>query len=293
MTEALTRTVSGLANQHLFFDVDLVVYCEGGADLLLSDALRDGSEETADAAFWRTIFESIRPGLRVHVKSVGSKSIAREIATLVSDTSVPTVLVCTDADFDDIGPTLQPLSRQVRTWGYSWETDLAHIDILKCVFFRIRPSTQRSRAAFQALDQWYVDFTSKCSEYVLADAQRIKGGSSGVFDRDNPIRCIGGSIGSVPILDDTHLLDRAQAPLADGHAEIVIDPKEVKTPRNCYGKMLLRSCYHALTHFMQRVRRGRLDYDTFVDLAIGCLGQTMAANDERVAYYDSALTVGT
>lgn len=92
MPETLLRTDSGLANQHLFFGVDIVVYTEGGSEWSsLEEALRDGSDETADAAFWRTIFAVLRPGLSVHVKSVGSRTVAREIARRVDEAGVQSV----------------------------------------------------------------------------------------------------------------------------------------------------------------------------------------------------------
>ena len=289
MSSSLVRSAYGLANQHLFYGVDLVVYCEGGkGHPSLDAAITGGSEETPDAAFWRTVFKAVHPDLRVYIKSVGSKQTALAIANKAAGGTVRTVAVCTDTDFDNVPPKIKCLSNQVRTRGYSWESDLANIDVLRCVFFSVRSPSRKSESACAELEDWHSSFVTCCAPYVLEDVRRIKSGRDGVFDRSNPVRNINNNIKSKPDLNINYLNRRVDDPIADTK-ELQEITEEISIEQCCYGKMIVKACYHAFLHFSKKVRKGRLDFDDFIDLAIRCFEEILLQRGEVYKYYRSAL----
>lgn len=77
---AFTRTISGLNNQHIFFNVDIIVYVEGGVSYSLSQ-IEQGffNEESVDSLFWNQIFTNFSTH-KVKFKPIGSKSAILKIA---------------------------------------------------------------------------------------------------------------------------------------------------------------------------------------------------------------------
>jgi len=44
-----------------------------------------------------------------------------------------------------------------------------------------------------------------------------------------------------------------------------------------------------MAHFIQRVRRGKIDFDTFVDLAVSCLQERLQDEPVMLSYYRDVL----
>lgn len=121
------RTNFGLSNQHLFFDVDVVVYCEGGET--------EEEEATFDELFWKRVFEG--NGKRVTCRSSGNKTMLMELAHAVSVEDVENVVVAMDRDYDHIFGRVIEHPRVIYTYGYSWESDvISHLAFVStCAMF--------------------------------------------------------------------------------------------------------------------------------------------------------------
>ena len=117
------RTEAGLSNEAMFFDVDYVVYVEGGEG--------DKDFQTPpDEIFWNSIFASFRDTLKIKVKGQGGKSNLLDIAKKVSEAAVKNCIVCIDADYDrQIGRSIAH-NNVLYTYGYSWENDVVCKDAI-------------------------------------------------------------------------------------------------------------------------------------------------------------------
>lgn len=286
-TDSLTRTPSGLANQHLLFNVDVVAYCEGGqshADAVT--AAFCGSDQTHDAAFWRTVLASINPERTFHVKSIGSRSTVEDLALLVAQNSMSTVLVCSDSDFDCLLERPRPQPPIFSTWGYSWENDVSDKRVVLCVFRRVRGDSAAAKTALAELADWYDAFFANCEAYTASDAQQVFCGLEGVYDRQTPLRSVGPSLKNQPSLDQDFLNARIVPVLP-----VALPPlPAILSCQHSFGKFLLRSVYHAIVHFSGKVRKLTLDFDAFVEIVMSCFSDLIRSDPDRRAYYENELT---
>jgi len=108
-----TRTDAGISSEHLFYDVDWIVYCEG----------KNNSDEVSslDEAFWTKTFSSF--GLNCKCKSMGSKPDLLQVAQRVVEGSAQNTIVALDRDYDHLTGKKIHHPRVFYTWGYSWESD--------------------------------------------------------------------------------------------------------------------------------------------------------------------------
>lgn len=287
MEDALTRSPSGLANQHLFFDVEFVVYCEGGVDQgnAIAAALA-GSDQTHDASFWRALIATLRPHSAFHVKSVGSRKIVEELALVRARQNIDSIVVCIDSDFDGLNALQRPMPPLMRTWGYSWENDIADKRVALCVFRRVRGDSVAARAAADELAEWHDAFFADCERFTLEDAKHVICGRPGVYDRDTPLRSVGPSLRNCPRLDEAYLEARIDPTVAQEAPEI----PDLVGGQHCFGKFLLKTLYHAISHFAARVRKLTLDFDSFVEVAISCFAEMLLADATRREHYEGELS---
>jgi len=131
----MKRTASGLNNQHLFHDVDLVVFLEGGPKSFSKVEVFEGNfhSETEDVLFWKNIFNLFKSGVKIKFKSIGSKTTIKEIAVDIVAGKLNTVMVAMDNEFDEILERRMEHSHVFYTHGYSWENDCWNDVVIKAV----------------------------------------------------------------------------------------------------------------------------------------------------------------
>ena len=119
------RTKAGLENQHLFYNVDLVVYLEGGSTSFTKTEVYAGefNDKTKDIIFWRNMFNKFKSDKKVKFKSVGSKDVIIEIADDIVKDNLSHVFVAMDNEFDEILNQRIEHPNVYYTHGYSWEND--------------------------------------------------------------------------------------------------------------------------------------------------------------------------
>lgn len=292
MTEFIQRSDGGLANQHLFYGVDVIVYTEGGSPHgSLAKAISDGCDETHDSAFWAAIFRTLRPNLTSHVKSVGSKDVAKQIAARVHEAKIPNVAICVDRDFDEPWSPVTGEPPECRSWAYSWEGDISRTDLMEATFFRLRPPSVRAHQIFDDYLRWHAQFIESLRNSVCRDKERVLAGSAGVFERENPRRCLAVRGNVAPAINEELLRQRAEGPLGNGQPVIPIEENEICPHRNCFGKVLMIANYHALIFFAQKLKKGRIDFDTFLNIAISAIGDVCVPGTELFDYYNAQITI--
>jgi len=113
-----TRTSSGIANQHIFNQANIVVYVEGEGTISPAGAI--------DIALWREFFSFYFPTLNFHFKSLGGKPHALAMADKIMASSIPNSLVAMDRDYDELFGAMIKDDRVFYTYGYGSENDLFH-----------------------------------------------------------------------------------------------------------------------------------------------------------------------
>lgn len=192
------RSNEGLANEHLFYDVEFVVYCEGVA-------ARDGVA-TLDEAYWHRIFSL--HGRRVKCKSRGSKRELLDLADIVLSNQIDNLILAMDRDYDD--PYLRRIEhpRILYTYGYSWESD-----VVSKFDFAVAVSIFASAANLTAMENEYRDFTLRQSiafrraafldvKYFFHECK--------LFDRKKPMSIIVSNRGKEPKLNRKKLVSTAR-----------------------------------------------------------------------------------
>jgi hypothetical protein len=286
MSKALVRTASGLSNQHILLGVDFVVYVEGGGEFGdASAAAATGADDTPDAEFWRTVLGITSPGSTFHVKSVGCRRVAEEIALAIARSRAQGSFVCTDSDICCLLSDVGPLAPTLRTWGYSWENDVACWEVAERVFTDMLGGSAKAQDALRQFKEWYDHHLDQYIPYIAPDAKQIKIGLPAVFDRDAPVRPFGPTASNCPELDTAHLDARL---IPDKRQDTIeIDEGAISPLRHGFGKTLLKAVFHAFVHFAQMVRRGRVDFDSYVGLCISALRSALPRRVDALTHYSN------
>lgn len=139
---AFTRTVSGLNNQHLFYNVDYIVYVEGGTSYS-KDQIDAGmfDDLSIDTIFWEAILNHYKPA-NYKFKAIGSKTAVTKIAENIINSNITTVIAAMDQEFDMIHNTKLNHTNVLYTCGYSWENDVWNENVVEEVIYRF--SAQRT-----------------------------------------------------------------------------------------------------------------------------------------------------
>jgi hypothetical protein len=244
------RTSQGMNNQHLFHNVDIIVFLEGGPKTFSKEEIEDGQfhEQTVDILFWSNVFKKFKDGTKFKFKSVGSKTALREIARQVADGILTTVFVAMDREFDHLQNCLIQHASIFYTYGYSWENDVWN-DVM--IFEIIREVTA------EEIDQ--VEITTEIERFlreikigVYADAYLFLKNSSFFKRPRGHLGCINCSPMDLPDVRRAELeamlvskgLNRRTI-LAFGRR------KQIEVRQNCYGHLLADYCFQFVMHFLK------------------------------------------
>ena len=250
------RTTQGLGNEHLFYDVDWVVYCEG------VNVEKDSS--TLDELFWTRILAV--HSLRFICKSFGSKSELLPLANEVAADDVNNVLVALDRDYDHLTGTKVEHPRVLYTHGYSWESDVCvDPDVSSTVqLFVNLANTDRVAAEF-------LEFRRKQSNLlrrVFALDFKYFNHERKLFDRGKPSSIISVDSNTGPRVDVGRLLRTARG---------LPRHQAMRLPRDLYMSVC------GMSEFFGKVV-GRLVYRWFV-------WRTTRMSNNRRVYYNAFMAL--
>ena len=274
------RTISGLANLHIFHRVDAVVYCEGGEQLSVAAAIAgSGDHSTLDCAFWKRIASFLGCGRRYHFKSVGSKPTLISIAGDVARNAITTVRICFDRDFDWHCQRQRPDNFVAYTFGYSWENDVTAEPVLETLFFRLLVRDQESEKLFQTLSDELKRFRRDVRPWCETEITLSKKNRSLVFNRDKPLAVIDMSSKTPAFVSE-----RARAALRGcgykRRPRSLTRIPEDEALRHCWGKMVSRFVYHLTIKIVGSVDpQFRLTYEAFMRLLASEVVEKMNTGD--------------
>jgi hypothetical protein len=260
------RSASGLANLHLFFKVDVIVYCEGGSSLSLGDILaKGGNEDTLDVSFWQRVAEFLGAKRRYHFKSVGSKPTLLSVASDVRANQLTSVIVCFDRDFDWHCGRKEDGAFVAYTHGYSWENDVISAAALENVFFTLLPPRAETRGILEKGLKRLAAFEAEMAQWCETEISLAHRRAGAVFPRNKPLALVKLNTVDLPHLD----FAKVRASLnALGYqrrpkCKVRIQPNEAL--RHSWGKLVAAYCYHLLVRLVAQKQDGiKFSYDLFM-----------------------------
>lgn len=134
MENSFIRTSSGIQNEHLFHDVDYIVYLEGGNHSYTLEDITTKSlfnDNTLDIAFWKNQFNNHYSNCNCKFKSIGSKTVLKELSDIVISNNITSIIICMDSEFDELLNNKIQNPRVLYTYGYSWENEVFNPLILE------------------------------------------------------------------------------------------------------------------------------------------------------------------
>lgn len=284
---AFDRSPAGRANRAMFYDVDRVVYVEGGRD-------DKGVMESFDGLFWRRIFSVMQPALKLRILPRGGKESLVELAELLSADTVDNVIIAMDRDYDGIFERLIDKPAVIYTFGYSYENDAFLSDSLASLFYSICPVCDDSvdvEAIVSALiseycsDVWWAQFADVCGGIVARK----------VIDRGHvPKYLISSAHGSRPkISKSAFAIDVYKANTGSPRIHIRSVPyRKSDLPHLSVGHLYAHFCFRLISYLHATYSSTqKLTKDAVLAGAINNFAAYLRLNpdSEHAIYYRSAL----
>lgn len=250
MSVVFRRTTSGLNNQHLFHNVDIVVFVEGGKTQYNKTQVYSGSfnHETEDIIFWSNVFKNFVSGKKLKFKSVGSKSTIKEIALDIIDGQISTVLVAMDNEFDEI------LRKQIShpniyyTYGYSWENDVWNAEVVKSVIEELTAI----KIEHSDIEDNFNAFIKDLKLAVYADGYMFKKENSFFSRKKSPLFCVDCNPTDLPSIKkeeiETRITDKG---LKKANLYSYGRRHSIVTKKLCYGHLLADYCVQLIMHYLK------------------------------------------
>ena len=251
-----TRSNQGIENEHLFYGVDFVVYCEGKEV--------DGEGSSLDEVFWQRVFSE--NGLSVHCKSMGGKSVVRPLAEKIIQDGILHVLVAMDRDYDDIIGCTIDHPQVFYTFGYSWESDVV-LDFQFTAALSLFATTNRRQAIRNEFQAYREQISQKLRRVCALDFKYFRHEEK-LFDRLKPMSIIAVPGNQEPFVRISALLSNAKA-LGSYQSGAMPSAayRELCGVRSFFGKVVSRLVFHWFVYRTKRINGARrVVYEAFMNL---------------------------
>ncbi|MGU3493376.1 hypothetical protein ACLBXM_04970 [Xanthobacteraceae bacterium A53D] len=257
------RTRSALFSLHRFYQVDVIVLCEGGMPISLDDAIAGkGTDGTADALFWERMIMPIPNGKQYHFKSIGSRSALISMADDLHTQNIDTITVCVDRDFNFIS-TPHPCNRVAYTFGYSWECDVladgCAYDFIRSILGDGENVTAMIDDLKVNIDQIKLDLVRWCE----IDAALVCKSKSGIFDRSKPMAALKIHDGRA-VLDKEYLSRRLKAAGYKRSPRRTLRFTVENVMHNCFGHLIKKMFFQLVMNKLKNVGIGMPTVDFFM-----------------------------
>jgi Protein of unknown function (DUF4435) len=182
----LARKAVGLTNKPKFHDVDAIVYVEGGAHTVAASGLPPVS---IDVPFWRAIFSTYKPVLKIRLEPKGGKQNLTPLLEEIIRNNITNSFVALDADFDVLFGIYTDHRQALYTYGYSCENDLFSTEVLAEVFLALCHICETEIDLGAHVDEVISDLRRSLRHIVRSDAL-ASAISATVIPRDSPGRVV-------------------------------------------------------------------------------------------------------
>jgi len=247
---AFKRTTNGLNNQYLFFSVDIVVFIEGGKSYSKEEVYNEKyTSETEDVIFWKNVFDTFAKDKRIKFRSVGSKSVVKEIALDVVRDKTKNVYVAMDNEFDKIFNEQIIHPNVFYTYGYSWENDVWNKEVIKSVITEITAI----EIPHNDIEINFNDFLEKIELAVYADGYLFEKEMSFFPRNGGHLFCINSTKVDLPLVKQDKI---DSALIAKNLKKDIVNnfghKYTIDTLKFCYGHLLADYCYQLITCYIKK-----------------------------------------
>ncbi|MGA0558318.1 hypothetical protein ACO2Q8_16785 [Larkinella sp. VNQ87] len=282
------RTNSGISNSFLFYNVDFVVYVEGGNSYTYDQVkLGHYDEDTEDILFWKNVFSIYRDIKKYKFKSVGSKTTLKQLVVDIEGGVISNTIVAMDRDFDKID--ISTTNRLIfYTHGYSWENDVWNINTIYIVI-------QQLSADFLTINNQilnaYTKFLKDITFSVYADSL-LAHKSKAFFPRKGHRRLIIESKKSFPEINVNEVeklfnLKKLNKCKVYNHGL----RNQIDIERFCYSHLLGDYCISMVAYVLkQYCSLKSVPIDLVIRCAINQIKQTIINSPDKISYYNSQFT---
>ncbi|WP_417602768.1 DUF4435 domain-containing protein [Owenweeksia hongkongensis] len=194
---AFVRTTTGLNNQHLFHNVDYIVFVEGGESYTKTQIDQGQfNDESIDTLFWSKILSNYKTESKFKFKAVGSKTAVLQVAEDIVNNNLTTVYAAMDQEFDRVLGKAYKHNNILYTLGYSWENDVWN----EKVIHKIVTSTTAKDLEVSEVIEPFSKFIKDMKFSVYADGYMFSK-NSGFFPRPtNHLKVIDCTLTTPPFL---------------------------------------------------------------------------------------------
>jgi hypothetical protein len=280
------RSPVGLSNLHLFLKVDSVVFVEGGEVSYSVEEVVSGQygSEALDILFWQSVFSIFCTTLTVAIRCCGSKKTAKAIAAHVASGEITNVCVALDRDHDNRIGSLISAPRVLYTYGYSWENDTLHNEVICDLFYAMCPIPRDQTDVTSEVRGGLDSFAEAIDLAVCADILLACKGSS-LLPRDAPESVILIGANKFPTINADRircLSDSAECNLpSDTSGGLKSSPFV-----DCYGAVLAAFCYRLLLYLCHKYSRiSNFSKHVFYTMAIDKFASRLRIGDFQPIYY--------
>lgn len=254
MNIVFKRSSSGIKNQHLFHDVDFVIFVEGGKKSFSKEEIYNGNyhSETEDIIFWKNIFEAFVNDKKLKFKSVGSKITIKEIAADIINNDIDTVLIAIDNEFDE------PFNNRIEhpniyyTNGYSWENDIWNDDLIKDIIEEL----SAVKITNNDIEENYSNFIKDLKFAVYADAYLFKKGDSFFKRQSGHLFCVLCNSVDLPSIKKDVIHSRIiEKNINKGTVYSFGNRYSINTAKHCFGHLLADYCCQVIIHYLKNRHR--------------------------------------
>jgi hypothetical protein len=194
---AFTRTTSGLNNQHMFHNVDYIVFVEGGESFTKAQIDQGHfNEESIDTLFWSRILSNYKADSKFKFKAVGSKTAVLQVAEDIVNNNLTTVYAAMDQEFDRILGKAYKHNNILYTFGYSWENDVWNENVIH----KIVTSTTAKELEISEVIVPFSKFVNDMKFSVYADGYMFSKSSSFFPRPANHLKLIDCTLSTPPTL---------------------------------------------------------------------------------------------
>lgn len=252
---SLRRSPSGQGNLHIFKNVDLVVYTEGGTGVALSkeDILAgQGADHSDDIQFWSAIFDLYRPDLSIKFLSVGNSTVLKEIAADILNGDIAGVCVVLDRDYCNFWLETLDHHNVIYSRTYSWENELFNAWIILKVLGLIMPRGFDVSAASLEVEGALASINKDLRPFFLSDIVLVSAGSS-FFCRKSPGLCFvhEKKRQDLPKIDKARMKQRLNELRGDVRGfRLLYSVSGWDVARDVYGKPLLHAVRSIIQYYL-------------------------------------------
>lgn len=247
------RTTSGLSNLHIFYDVDTIVFIEGGKGFSKEDIYEGNfSSYSIDIKFWAQMFAMYYPNTKFQFRAVGSKSVLSSIADDIELGIINNVYVAMDRDHDNKFGRLKKTKGVVYTYGYSWENDVWSPMIIQEIFSSICIVHVNKEDVRDLVDDLFERFSNDIHCAVCADVYLNATGNS-FIPRSNPDSLIIIHKSKEPLINKQRLSDMFCECSLDRKKIVSYGNKlNIQVTSDCYGHLLAIFCYRIIMYLIRK-----------------------------------------